>query len=354
MRFHPLLLAGGFALLAAQSVFAQADTKLPDPVPDALPVAVQQITVYSAAIDGNLMGESAERDVFVALPPSYEAEPDRHYPVVYALHGFSISADQWMVEIHAPQTIEGAFARGAEEMIVVFPTSKNAYFGSLYASSETTGDFENFIAEDLVAYIDANYRTIPARESRGLVGHSMGGYGATRIGMKHADVFGALYIMSGGGGGVTSLIELTPEDVAKIEALASPAEAADLGIFPYLATLAKAAAYSPNPQKPPLYLDLPYDKDGNLDEAVVAKWTANAPLVFGDQYIGELERYAAIQIDVGDEDGGLEGMRELDAMFSSYGLDHTFEVYPGTHTSDVAFRFQDHVLPFFSTNLTFE
>src|SRR5213079_231299 len=101
----------------------------------------------------------------------------RRYPVVYALHGYSIGAEQWTHEIHVPQTIEGAFAKGAREMIVVFPDSKTVHNGSMYSSSQTTGDFETFVSRDLV-------------------GHSMGGYGASRIGMKHSDVFGALYIMS--------------------------------------------------------------------------------------------------------------------------------------------------------------
>src|SRR5678810_873132 len=95
-----------------------------------------------------------------------------------------------------PQTIEGAFAQGAQEMIVVLPDSKTVHNGSMYSSSVTTGDFERFIAHDVVAYIDAHYRTISKRTSRGLVGHSMGGYGASRIGIKHSDVFGSLYIMS--------------------------------------------------------------------------------------------------------------------------------------------------------------
>ena len=120
----------------------------------------------------------------------------RRYPVVYALHGYSIGAEQWSKEIHVPQTIEGAFAQGAREMIVVLPDSKTVHNGSMYSSSITTGDFERFVARDVVSYIDAHYRTIPDRASRGLVGHSMGGYGASRIGMKHADVFGSLYIMS--------------------------------------------------------------------------------------------------------------------------------------------------------------
>ena len=106
----------------------------------------------------------------------------------------TIGAEQWTHEVHVPQTIEGAFAQGAKEMIVVLPDSKTVHNGSMYSSSATTGDFEQFIAHDLVAYIDAHYRTIPNRLSRGLVGHSMGGYEATRIGMKHSDAFGSLYI----------------------------------------------------------------------------------------------------------------------------------------------------------------
>src|SRR4029450_4409839 len=103
--------------------------------------------------------------------------------------------------------MKGAFAKGAHEMILVLPDSKTLHNGSMYSSSVTTGDFENYVARDVVSSIGTHYRTIATRESRGLVGHSMGGYGATRIGMKHADVFSSLYIMSpcclsprGGGG----------------------------------------------------------------------------------------------------------------------------------------------------------
>ena len=169
---------------------------MPPVVPGAKPVTVEHIKVHGTALEGNLEGDAVDRDVLVFLPPSYARDKSRRYPVVYALHGYSIGAEQWSHEIHVPQTIEGAFAKGAREMIVVLPDSKTVHNGSMYSSSVTTGDFENFIAHDVVAYIDAHYRTIPERESRGLVGHSMGGYGASRIGMKHPDVFGSLYIMS--------------------------------------------------------------------------------------------------------------------------------------------------------------
>ena len=141
-------------------------------------------------------------------------------------------------------TIEGAFARGAPEMIVVMPDSKTVHNGSMYSSSVTVGDFEQFIARDVVSSIDARYRTIPKRTSRGLAGHSMGGYGASRIGMKQADVFGSLYIMSPcclaprGAGPANRQME------KMLEAVKTPADSAALSFGPR-AQLATAAAWSP-------------------------------------------------------------------------------------------------------------
>ncbi len=347
-------LAGALVASLALSVpvLAQVDTKRPDPVEGAQPATVEKISIFSPSIEGNLMGEPADRDVFVVLPPSYEEDSGRHYPVVYALHGYWIGAEQWMQEVHAPQTIEGAFANGTPEMIVVFPTSWNRYYGSMYSSSKTTGNFEHFIAKDVVAYIDENYRTIPERESRGLVGHSMGGYGATRIGMKHADVFSALYVMSAGGGVSTGPAPLSEEAQAEIAALTGPDAAEDIGIEARSA-LARAAAWSPNPNNAPLYLDLPYDGD-TLNEAVAAKWAANNSITLLDQYVDQFERYTAIAIDVGDDDRAAVGAKELSDALAAYDIDHSFDLYEGDHTSELGFRLQDHVLPFFGEHLEFE
>jgi hypothetical protein len=84
---------------------------------------------------------------------------------------------------------------------------------------------------------------------------------------------------------------------------------------------------------------------------VLAKWAANAPLAFVDQYIGNLKQYRAIAIDVGDKDGLRVGAAKLHEILDSYGIANTFEVYPGTHTSAVADRFQNHVMPFFSKHV---
>lgn len=344
------------ALLLAAAAFAsaQVQTEVPAVVPGARPVTVERIQVHAPSIEGNLEGESADRDVLVFLPPGYAKHKRQRYPVVYALHGFSIGAEQWTHEIHVPQTIEGAFALGAKPMIVVLPDSKTVYGGSMYSRSQTTGDFETFIAHDLVAYIDAHYRTLPNRESRGLVGHSMGGYGALRIGMKYPDVFGALYVMSPCCLSVRRPDPNAPQaqDFAKaVAGMKSPADAANFNFF-WKAQLASAAAWSPDPKNPPLYLDLPV-KNGELQPDVLAKWDANSPLAFIDQYIDNLRRYKAIAIDVGDEDMLRFDTIKVHELLDNYGLAHSFTIYHGTHTSAVADRFQNHVLPFFSTNLCF-
>ena len=117
--------------------------------------------------------------------------------------------------------------------------------------------------------------------------------------------------------------------------------------------LALAAAWSPDPKNPPLYLDLP-TKNGVPQPDVMAKWTANSPLAFIDQYIGNLRRYKAISLDVGDQDGLRFGMIQVHQILDRYNIRNGFEIYHGTHTSHVAFRFQNHVIPFFSQNLCFE
>jgi len=344
------LLAFPLSIMLAAAATAQVATRSPERVPDARPVEVQRITIHGRSLEGNLEGNEIDRPALVFLPPGYASSPNRRYPVVYGLHGYSIGAEQWSGEIQLPQTAEGAFALGAHEMIIVLPDSKTLHNGSMYSNSVTTGRFEDYVSRDVVAYIDANYRTLPARESRGLVGHSMGGYGATRIGMKHADVFGALYIMSpcclpprgaGAPGG------------ANYDAIAAATTREAIQALPFglRAQLAVASAWSPNPANPPLYLDLPV---GDKAAEVLGKWAANAPLAFVDQYTGELERYAAISIDVGDQDSLVTDTTTLHEVLDAYGIEHGFEVYPGNHTSDVAIRFQDHVLPFFSKHLAFE
>jgi enterochelin esterase-like enzyme len=253
----------------AMAALAQVKTEVPPVIPGAKPVTVEHIKIHGAALEGNLEGDDVDREAIVFLPPGYSTEKNRRYPVVYALHGYSIGAEQWTKEIVVPQTIEGALAQGAQNMIVVLPDSKTIHNGSMYSSSATTGNYEQYIAHDIVAYIDAHYRAIPKRTSRGLVGHSMGGYGASRIGMKHSDVFGSLYIMSPCCMTARGAGPVNPETEKTLESVKTPADSAKLP-FGLRAQLASAAAWSPNPKNPPLYLDLP-TKNGVVNQDVIAK-----------------------------------------------------------------------------------
>jgi enterochelin esterase-like enzyme len=315
---------------------------------------VERVKVHGASLEGNLEGDSPDRDVSVYLPPGYRAHKRERYPVVYLLHGFTDNDDNWFgakhVFVDAPAAMDKAFARGAaREMIVVMPNAYTVYMGSMYSNSVTTGNWEAFITRDLVSYVDSHYRTIAARASRGLAGHSMGGYGTIRLGMKYPDAFSSIYAMS-----ACCLIpnpNPTTEAEAKAEAIHSAADLANTD-FGTRAMIASAAAWSPNPNKPPLYFDLP-SLDGKAQPMVAAQWDANAPLAMLDQYVLNLKQLHAIGMDVGTKDGLMSSNQELERRMTAFGIAHSFETYEGTHISGIQDRLEKNVLPFFSNNLSF-
>jgi len=332
---------------------------------------LERIQVRGASLEGNLSGDDPSREVAVYLPPSYTTDTNRRYPVVYFLHGYGATAEAYIRLIGLPGALDEAIAGGAKEMIVVLPDAHTRYDGSMYSNSPTTGDWEGYIASDLVSYIDSHYRTVATRESRGLAGHSMGGYGTMRIGMKHPHVFSALYAMSsccllnnpgaqggrGGrgaarGGGIAGQGDAARGDGAQQDQPARGRGRGGRGGGFANAGSAQAAAWAPNPNNPPEYFDLPV-VDGVVQPLVVAKYLANSPLVMVDQYVPALKRYAAIAIDVGDMDGLAASNRDLDAALTRLDVPHTFEVYEGDHGNRVAARFAAEVMELFGDTLVF-
>jgi S-formylglutathione hydrolase FrmB len=227
----------------------------------------------------------------------------------------------------------------------------------MYSSSVTTGDWESYVANDLVAYVDSHYRTLAKRESRGLSGHSMGGYGTWRIGMKRPDVFGALYAMSSccllidparGGDPIARAARERASGQGN-ETAPPPQQRGPAAGFAN-ALSAQAAAWAPNPDNPPDFFDLP-TKNGEIDPLVAAKWLANSPLLMVDQYVPSLKRYRAIALDVGNADPlGADNLK-LDAELKRLRIDHGFEQYEGDHGNRVKERFATKLLPFFSLHL---
>jgi S-formylglutathione hydrolase FrmB len=339
-------------LLVAVSAFAASSLAAQPPAG-----SVERIRVPGPSLEGNLSGDDATRDVFVYLPPSYSRDTRRRYPVVVFLHGYTATADAYVRVLDLPQAADRAIAAGAREMLVVLPDSFTAHSGSMYSSSVTTGDWETYIAGDLIDYVDRHYRTLAQRESRGLAGHSMGGYGTVRIGMKRPDVFGALYAMSSccllidpAGGGDVVMRAARERAAAAPASEGQPRGRPDPAAGFANALSAQAAAWAPNPDNPPDYFDLPF-KNGELVPLVAAKWLANAPLLMVDQYVPSLKRYRAIALDVGNADPLRADNVNLDAALTRLRVAHQFEEYEGDHGNRVRERFASKVLPFFSQQL---
>jgi enterochelin esterase-like enzyme len=339
--------AAALSGLAAFTLFASAApaqniTAPPPPVPAG--ITVQKVMVHGKTLEGNLEGNSADRHVMVVLPPSYAKNKSKRYPVVYLLHGFAIDGENFHNYLHVPEAVAHAAAKG-NEFIVVVPDSLTKMGGSMYSSSPTVGDFEQFVAKDLVAYVDGHYRTIARREGRGLAGHSMGGYGTWKIGMKYPEPWNAIYAMSACCGLPRTE---TVESATKMASV--PYENAPKADFGTRAGISSAVAWSSAPDKPPYYVDWAV-KDGKLDERVLAQWGANAPWTMVSQYVWALKSYKAIGSDVGDKDGLIRDDTAIHNQLDRFGIKNEWAVYAGTHTSAIVQRFDEVVLPFFARNL---
>ena len=342
----PLLLAVGVTAWVLSQTPAHAQTNGAEKKG-----TVAMIQVHGKSLEGNLEGDSPDRGVFVYLPPSYATDPNRRYPVVYFLHGYGVPAERYWTLMTVPATADKEMTAGtAQEMILVHPDADTIYNGSMYSNSPTTGNWEAFITHDLVEYIDSHYRTIANRESRGLAGHSMGGYGTLRLAMKYPEVYSSIYAMSS-----CCLMNnpLAPRPPAPArEPAANNGQGQRAGRGPGFANVqsAEAAAWSPNPQNPPKFFDLPTE-NGAVRPEIAAKWVANSPLAMVDQYIPNLKKYRAVMLDVGLQDGLAASNKEMDAELTRLGVAHTFETYEGDHMNHVKDRFESSVLPFFSANL---
>jgi len=348
-------LASAIVLFGGDGVYSQAQAPAATPAPVALKGTLERVKVHGKSLEGNLLGETASPEVSIYLPPSYRTDRNRRYPVIYLLHGYTGTDLGYFGpsgrQLHV--IAERVFGSGAaREMILVMPNCMNAFGGCMYSNSVTAGNWEGYVAEDLVAYIDKTYRTIPTRDARGLGGHSMGGYGALRIAMKRPDVFAAIYALSScclnegtvrpGRGGGPSPAELV-KSVDEVRGSRGGAQG----------TLARAAAWAPNPQNPPLYVDLP-TKNGEVVPEVAVRWAANSPVAMLDQYVPNLKKYKALALDIGLQDGIITSNQVFVDRLKRFGIPHTYETYEGDHGNRIPQRLEEKVLPFFSRHLSFE
>jgi S-formylglutathione hydrolase len=317
-------------------------------------------TIVAPSLRGNLIGDTNHRAITVYLPPSYAKSRTKRYPVVYLLHGFSASDRAFMAGVYSNMNMRLSMdslirEKLVKEMIVVTPNADNSFDGSFYVNSPTTGKWEDYIYRDVVSFIDHRYRTIRNRSGRGIAGHSMGGYGALYVGMRHPEVFSAIYALSPCC--LRDFGAVSQRGVGPWKAALGVKEKSEILKAGFVADLllALGTVYSPNPAKPPLFIDLPNRLDGDsLVEVpeVAKKWLAS-PMTLVPRYAQNLKRMK-IAFDSGRQDGLKDipiSVVTLDSLLTTLKVPHTAELYDGEHVNRIRWRLELKALPFFSAAL---
>jgi enterochelin esterase-like enzyme len=290
--------------------------------------------ITSKALANNLLEDPATRKFYVILPPSYNSS-DKRYPVVYVLHWYTGYYGTMVGYVQDPY--ETALSKGdVQEMIFVFPDASNKLGGSQYLSSPTIGDYETYITQELVELVDATYRTIPDRNSRGVTGCSMGGDGSIYLALKYPGVFSAAAPASATYDWARDpvLWKEGPELLLKDP----PEKLSEFWMLPWQAqaVLATAAAAAANPDKPPFYLDVPValvDGKAEIMPEVFNRIVAADPTHQVDRYLSQPERLRAILLFHGDGDQlvPVDLARSFDRFLTTRGIEHEYVEVSGGH-----------------------
>ena len=304
--------------------------------------------VESAALRDNPLGDSARRTLLVWLPPGYDAEASRRYPVIYVLPGYGSAVEGWLDRDLFEPTIFERLDRlysGEDpppECLVVFLDGATSYGGSQFVNSTATGRYQDYVCNDVVAHVDTTYRTIPAATARGLSGHSSGGIGALVLAMRRPDVFGAAASHAGDamfehcygrelGDFARALREHDGNVVALRDHLLGDEDYRRRHFGP-LMVLGCAAAYSPDPGAP-LGIGLPVDAQGRLVPRNWERWLAEDPVRLAPSHTAELRALRALYLDAGDTDEYYMdlGAAALHELLDSLGIAHRYDRFKGRH-----------------------
>lgn len=298
------------------------------------------ITVPATALGNSLLGTSTTQKAMIYLPPEHDSS-DLRYPVIYYLHGFSASyreiadyndfIDQFMSD------------NESQQMIIVAVNGNSRYGGSFYVDSIASGNWETFISQELVDYIDENYKTLAQAQSRGICGFSMGGFGAINIGLRHPDRFSAVYCLSPG---------IFTENTF-------PAAYNSWVNYREFLLQCYGAAFSPNSSYPPYYANIPAETQLGTDTAIVNDWL-NGYGNFHDKvndYLSLDNRLNNILIECGLQDEFpwlISGCSSLSGLLKTNNIKHKFNLFEGRHGNLNGPRIRKYMLPFFAENLNFE
>ncbi|HUF02588.1 MAG TPA: alpha/beta hydrolase-fold protein [Aridibacter sp.] len=300
----------------------------------------------SKALEGNPLGDPHVRKLPVYLPAGYEENGDERYPAVYLLSGFtgrgSMMLNESSFEPNIAERLDILIGSGrVRPLIAVLPDCFTRYGGSQYINSSATGEYQTYLTDELVPFIDENFRSIDDRRSRAVAGKSSGGYGALILAMRHADKFayaasiaGDCYFEVGYKPDLRKAFRAIKGDPMKIVDKFLDEEKKKGGNdFEALNAIGMASCYSPNPDSD-LGFDLPFDVEtGEILEAVWDRWLRHDPVHLAEQHADALRKMELLYIEAGKSDEfGLDiGARVLSGKLSELGIDHVHKEFDGGH-----------------------
>jgi enterochelin esterase family protein len=301
----------------------------------------------------NPLNDPFERELHVYLPPAYGREPDRRFPVLFCLTGFT-GRGRMLLNDNAfgpnlAQRMDRLIEAGTvRDMIVAMPDCFTRLGGSQYINSAATGQYEDYLIDELVPFVDSSFRTLTSRDSRAVMGKSSGGYGALVHAMRHADVFGLAASHSGD----CYFEHCYPTDFVKAVRTYKGDPAAFLDNFwrteqkgkddfGALNVLAMSACYSPDPARP-LGIEFPFDlRTGEINPQVWERWLEQDPVRMAKDQVEALKSLRLLFIDAGTRDEfGLDlGARVLTSRLSDLGVPFIHEEFDDGHMN-VSYRYE--------------
>ena len=299
----------------------------------------------SEILRGNPLNDPFERDLYVYQPPNYEATIE-NFPVVYCLTGFTGRGKMFLNDAaFVPNLAERLDKLIAEKkirpLIAVMPDCFTHFGGSQYINSAATGNYEDYLTEEIVPFVDENFRTKNERDFRAVMGHSSGGYGALIMAMRHADLFGLACSTSGDCYFDLCYLPDFPKAFRAIkgdpkqliEKFWKEDERKNSDDFAALNVLGMSACYSPN-REAEMNFDLPFDlQTGELRDDVLARWREHDPAFLVEKYAENLKSLKLLFLDAGTRDEfALDlGARILSRRLNDAKIAHIHEEFDDGH-----------------------
>ncbi len=314
---------------------------------------VLTVKIPCEGIMNNTFGDADYRKVSIYLPPGYDANGTVNYPVLYMLSDFNGTNEDWFQFFGTndlPVTLDKLVAsKKIKPMILVFPDGSNKLGGGWYTNSSVAGNYEDFVVEKVVTYVDQNFKTLPFADSRGIAGKGMGAYGALKLATKHPGVFSTVYALN-------ALVDFntffTHEHIWS-KSINSALQAGEYPTDDDLANLllSMSVAFAPNNHSSVVAGALPLTAPGTVNNNVFEKWLENDPLQMIQLYPGNLKTLKSLTIDCSTGNARIMLNNNYSEALKNAGIDHIFSYYDGSENEQLANRVTQVLLPSFSDKL---